>query len=180
MAALNLRYAISVMILAAGLATSRCAENPGAGERLPQISTNSPAAGNVLVTDEAEMLTEKQRTALSDLLLRHNQQGPGRIFLVTIKQLPPNTTIEKYAVAKINEKPFAPGERLDRILVLVALQDRKLRIETSKEVWPLLPDEFCKGVIDTVITPKFKEKRYDEGLTAGITSVITKLRGRTE
>ena len=142
--------------------------------------TVAPCSGaekktDTLIIDEAAVLTPQQHKEISSLLLDHNRKGPGRISVFIAKQLPPDTTIEKFAKNKINEQPLAPNEKADRILIAIALQDRKMRIETSREVWAALPEQFCKEVINQKMTPQFKEKKYFEGIHAGISALITRL-----
>src|ERR1041384_2306618 len=88
-----------------------------------EIKTDTP------VTDEAAVLTAEQRKDISALLLAHNQKGPGRIFIIIVKQLPRETTMDKFALDTINKPPFKANEKADRILIAIAIQDRKMRIE---------------------------------------------------
>ena len=93
-----------------------------------------------VLTDQAGILAPQQRKQLAALLETHNQKGPGRISVLIIKRLPEGTSLERHAADKINEPPLAPSQKADRVLLLIAMEDRKLRIETSKEVWTALPD----------------------------------------
>jgi hypothetical protein len=160
-------------------------EDPAIGERVRQelshVAGGTPAnetnvAQMPVLSDEAQLLSREQATEISKLLEAHNAHGPGRIYVVIIKQLPPGVTIEQYALKKINERPRGNNEKADRVLVAIAVDDRKLRIETSKEVRELLPNAFCKNVIDDTITPRFKQEKYYEGLHAGISALSARLR----
>lgn len=130
------------------------------------------------VTDEAGILSEKQRDQINSLIATHNQKGPGRIAVLIVQKLPPGTTIEQLAAARINQPLPATGEKLDRVLLAIALHDRKMRIETSKDVWPLLSDSFCKTVIDKTIAPHFRQTNYFEGIHAGLSALTNKLASR--
>ena len=128
-----------------------------------------------LITDEAAVLTPEQHEEISALLLAHNKKGPGRISVFIATKLPPETTIEKFARDKINSPPPTAREKADRILIALALEDRKMRIETSRQVWAALPDSFCRDVITQKMAPQFKDKKYFEGIQAGISALIAKL-----
>jgi uncharacterized protein len=132
-------------------------------------------ATQAFVADEAGILSDKQRDQINTLISGHNAKGPRRIHVVIVDKLPTGTSIEQFASARINQPPPGAGEKLDRVLLAIAVQDRKMRIETSKEVWPVLPDAFCKGVIDKTIAPQFKEKNYFQGIHAGVSALINKL-----
>jgi uncharacterized protein len=130
-----------------------------------------------VVSDQAGILDQAQRRNLARLLDEHNRKGPGKIVLLTIAELPPGTSIEKYAYAKAMEIAQAPNyyARSEQILVVIALKDRQVRIETSPNASVLLPGVFCKKVIDDVMVPKFKRALYFEGIREGIASLVDRL-----
>jgi uncharacterized protein len=127
----------------------------------------------------AVLLTPKQFSEISVVLDKHNRSGPGRIFLRTIKELPPNTTIEKYAFSLALEESQKPYDKRDDVFVVVALVDRKMRIEVSPTLQPVLPDVFCQHVIDNIMIPRFKRGEYPAGIQSGIVSLIYQLESRT-
>lgn len=133
------------------------------------------SGGAALITDEAGVLTQEQHDKMNALLLAHRERGPGRISVLIVEKLPAGTSIEKLAATRINQPPPAADKKLDRVLLAIALQDRRMRIETSKEVWALLPDSFCEAVIEKTIAPQFKEKNYFEGIREGVSALIKKL-----
>ena len=156
----GLRRVWTTLLLAIGLASAAFAESPA------------------VLVDEAGVLSDKERDEIKKLISAYNEKGPGRIYVVVIDKLPPGTSIEQFASARINQPPLGANEKADRVLLAVAVQDRKMRIETSKDVWALLPDAFCKSVIDKVIAPRFKEKNYFQGIRDGVSALSSKLKSR--
>lgn len=130
------------------------------------------------IIDEAAVLSQNQRDQINTLLSTHNQKGPGRISVLLVEKLPPDKSIEQFTRARINQPPPAAGEKLDRVLLAIALHDRKMRIETSKDVSTLLPDAFCKSIIDKTIAPHFKQTNYFQGIHAGLSALTNKLATR--
>ena len=128
------------------------------------------------IFDESGIPSDEQREALSDLLTAHNQAGSGRIFVLIIKDLPSDRTIEAYARLKINEEDRLPAEPNDRILILIAIQNREIRIETSQDVWSVLPDSYCRTVIMQIMAPNFKRSDYYSGVHSAIEELSNKLR----
>jgi uncharacterized protein len=94
--------------------------------------------------------------------------------LQILRKLPIDASIEDYAVAKIREGA-SPNEKFSRILVVVAMENRKLRIETSESISLILTDQYCKEVIDDVMVPRFKQSQYFAGIRAGISALIERL-----
>ena len=129
-----------------------------------------------ILNDDAKLLNEKENEAISGILSKHNSEGPGRISIVTIEELPNDVTIEQYAYGLINAVPSLENEKIDRILLLISLKDRKLRIETSKSVWDLLTDDECRYIIKNVIAPNFKVEQYYKGINAGLSAIIDELK----
>ena len=127
------------------------------------------------VTDSAGVLKRAEREKLERLVSEHNARGPGRIRISIVEALPENTSVEAYAVKKINEPPAKAGEKLARVLLLVAIKDRELRIETSREVWGRLTDTESKKIIEEEIVPRFKEGKYFEGMEAGVKAMVKEL-----
>ncbi|GAK56409.1 hypothetical protein U27_03371 [Candidatus Vecturithrix granuli] len=127
------------------------------------------------LTDEANVLSEAQRTELIDRLEAHNSTQVGRIFVLIIPKLPEEKTLEAYAYEKINATPLASGERNDRILILLPMEERQVRIETSQDVWERLTDEECTAIIQQQFIPQFKTGNYYQGLADGIAAIIAQL-----
>ena len=158
---LDLRQ-VCAILLCVTLACSACAQP-------------KPQSG---IVDEAAILSQNHRDQINALLSTHNQKGPGRISVIIIQKLPPDTSIDQFTQARINQPPRAANEKLDRVLLAVAIQDRRMRIETSKDVSALLPDAFCKSVIDKTIAPHFKQTNYFQGIHAGLSALTNKLVSR--
>ena len=132
------------------------------------------------LADDADVLTDAQRDALLQLLrppdnAEHNDTILGRIFVRIIPRLPENATIESCATDMINAAPLGDGEPNDRILLLVAIADRKLRIETSREVWELLTDAECAEIIDTILVPQFRKQDFYQGIHDAILAMRRQL-----
>ena len=138
--------------------------------RPPQTVQPSP-----FVDDQAVLLTPQQLNEISVVLHKHNYTGPGRIVLRTIKELPPNTTIEKYAFSLTLAELQKPYEKGDDIFVVVALEDRKMRIEVSPTMQSLLPDAFCQYVVGNIMIPSFSRGEYYAGIYSGVVSLVDRL-----
>jgi uncharacterized protein len=65
----------------------------------------------------------------------------------------------------------------DGLLLIVAVQDRKLRIEVAKTLEGAIPDLAAKRIIDEAITPRFKQGDYAGGLDAGVTRITALIDG---
>lgn len=140
---------------------------------VPPVTTNVAEAQ--IVNDQAALLNTEQRAELAILISGHNRQGPGIITLLILPELPPDTSIEDYASSKINDEKSSLNEKSNRILLVVAMKNRTLRIETGEGITGMLPDQYCKRVIDQVMVPQFTKGQYFSGIHAGMVALIERL-----
>ena len=75
-------------------------------------------------------------------------------------------------VWKIGRKDVGDG-----VLLIVAKDDRKVRIEVAKTLEGAIPDLAARQVIDTAITPNFKQGNYAAGLSAAADQLIARVTG---
>jgi uncharacterized protein len=94
------------------------------------------------------------------------QQNGAEIAVVTIRSLE-GAPIEDYAV-ELFERWGIGGEGQDNgVLLLVAVEDREIRIEVGYGLEPVITDSRAGRMIREVIAPELSEGDYDAGLTAG-------------
>jgi uncharacterized protein len=85
--------------------------------------------------------------------------------------------IADYAVQLFNRWKIGDREKNNGVLVLVAVEDRKVFINTGYGIEGALPDALCKRIVDRDIVPRFKEKDYYGGLDAATTTIIGLVKG---
>lgn len=127
------------------------------------------------VIDQPGLLTQVERTEIARMVANHNEQGLGLIKVLIVHRLPPNMTIEAYAARVLQDELSLSDRRADRVLLVLATEARKVRIEVSSAIWSVLTDQFCKKVIEREMTPQFRRAQYFEGLRAGISALIGRL-----
>ncbi|MCP4401462.1 MAG: SUMF1/EgtB/PvdO family nonheme iron enzyme [bacterium] len=145
------------------------------GFRLVRTSSSIKNSPLPYLEDVAGVLTQTQQKELLELLAPRNSTNLGRIFIQIIPKLPEDTTVEAYAHMRINDPPSQRSEPNDRILLVVAVNDRKVRIETSKNVWKFLTDNECTAIIKEHLVPHFRQENYFQGIYDGILAMITRL-----
>ena len=134
-----------------------------------------PALG-ARVVDSAKLLGEPERAALEQKLADFEAQaGPQIVVLMVASTLPEDITSYAQRVAdtwKIGRRNVGDG-----ILLVVARDDRKVRIEVAKALEGAVPDLAARQIIDRAIAPAFKRGDYAGGLTAGVDGLIARIRG---
>ena len=81
-------------------------------------------------------------------------------------------TIEQYAVRVFEQWKLGRKGVDDGVLLVVAKDDRRLRIEVGYGLEGILPDAIAKRIISEDIAPRFKQGDFAGGLRAGVTRIL--------
>jgi uncharacterized protein len=128
------------------------------------------------VTDNADILSADTRRTISESLKAHEQKTGNQIAVLTIPSLE-GEGIEEYAVAVFNSWKLGQKGKDNGILVVVAPNDRRMRIEVGYGLEGTLPDGLAGNIIRTIITPQFKTGNYNAGIQSGVKAIIEVIEG---
>ena len=124
------------------------------------------------VMDLAGVISRQDQRELSALLYDYNQQGKAQIQVVTIPSLE-GDAIESVSM-QMAEAWKLGGEKSDNgILFLIAVNDRKLRIEVGQGLEGTLPDAYARRIIDEAVVPSLRAGRLSSGVVIGVHSIIS-------
>jgi len=119
------------------------------------------------VTDQAGILSATQRNTLESHLRSYHNASGNTLVLVVLKDLDGGDIDD--AATRIYEKAGIGKKGEDKgVLLLVALKDRKARIEAGYGLEPVLTDVISKNIIETDIAPAFRSGNYASGIAAAI------------
>lgn len=128
------------------------------------------------VVDATATLDDAQKTALeAKLAALETTKGTQLVVLMVPSTLPED--IASYANRVANTWKIGRREVGDGVLLVVAKNDRKLRIEVAKTLEGAIPDLAAKRIIDDAITPRFRQGDYAGGLNAGIDQLVARIKG---
>ncbi len=123
------------------------------------------------VTDLTATLSAEQRQALETKLAGFEQRKGSQIAVLIVPTTQPEA-IEEYARRVLDEWKLGRKGVDDGALLLVALKDRKLRIEVQYGLEGALPDASAKRIIDEIVVPHFRQQDIYGGIAAGIDRMI--------
>jgi len=128
------------------------------------------------VNDFANVISPEYKEKLNSLIEELEQKTTSEIAVVTINSIAP---YDEKAYARLLFDNWKPGKKGkdNGVLVLLAIKERRWRIETGYGVEGILPDGLCGEIGRNYIVPYFKEGKYSEGLYKGtlkISQVIAK------
>lgn len=128
------------------------------------------------VTDLAGILSPATVSSLEALLKAHEDSTSNQVAVLTITSLD-GEPIEQYSIRVVDEWKLGQKGKDNGVLLLVARDDRKVRIEVGRGLEGDLPDITCGSIIRKQILPPFKEGDYDAGVTDGVRSILDAIHG---
>lgn len=128
------------------------------------------------VNDYANVLSIEAKNQLESVLRIFSASTTNEIAVAIVPDLG-GDTVEHYAVKLFDAWKIGTAKNDNGVLLLVAVDDRQLRIEVGYGLEGALPDILAKNIIDTKITPAFKEGDYAKGISQGVDSIILATQG---
>lgn len=129
-----------------------------------------------LVTDRTGTLTLYQRAELESKLVAYDDSTSNQIAVVIIPTTGPYTVDE--VALEIGREWGVGNKKINNgIVILVAKNDRKVKIEVGYGLEGAIPDITAKSIIDNYIVPNFKAENYYRGLDEGTNALIKAAEG---
>jgi len=122
------------------------------------------------VNDFANVIDKGDADKLSSLTEEVEQKTTTEIAVVTVNSIAPYDEKEYARVLFDSWKPGKKGKD-NGVLVLLAVKERRWRIETGYGVEGILPDGLSGEIGRNYMVPYFKEGKYGEGLYQGICAI---------
>lgn len=123
------------------------------------------------VTDQTGTLSSAQQQSLSDRLAAFEQAKGSQIAVLVLPSTAPET-IEQFAIRVAEAWELGRKGVDDGVLLVVAMEDRVVRIEVGYGLEGAIPDAIAKRIIEEVITPRFRAGDYFGGIEAGVDQLM--------
>ncbi len=128
------------------------------------------------VIDETGTLQPADRQALEARLAAIEQRNGSQVVVLMVPTTRPED-LAAYANRVGNDWKIGRRDVGDGVLVLVALQDRQMRIEVAKALEGAIPDIAAARIIDEAMKPRFRENDYAGGLMAAVDQIGARIAG---
>jgi uncharacterized protein len=119
------------------------------------------------VTDSTGTLTAEQRAALETRLGHLESRKGSQVAVLMVASVQPEE-IEQYAIRVFDQWKLGRKTVDDGVLLVIAKNDRKLRIEVGRGLEGAIPDAYAKRIIEEEIAPRFKQGDYYGGISSGV------------
>ena len=170
-------HPIALLLIASAVAS--CGQANGvrsSGDIASAPATAAPASLDIIarVTDAAEVLTPAQEARLSAKLERLELTTDHQMVVVTVPSLG-GLDVATFATNLSNDWGIGREGQNDGILVLVAPNERKVRVAVGLGLEKTLTNDVCKQIIDENMLPRFRNGDLPGGIEAGVDSLIARL-----
>jgi uncharacterized protein len=130
------------------------------------------------VTDNAEILDADTRKTLAEQLAAHERASTNQVAVLTVPTIG-GVSIEEYALEVFNTWQLGQKGRDNGVLIVIAPQERRMRIEVGYGLEGTLTDVLAGRIIRDLMTPRFKEGDFNRGTADGVQAVIAILEGES-
>ena len=128
------------------------------------------------VTDLTATLSAEQTAALDSRLADFEARKGSQIAVLIVPTTEPED-IAQYGIRVAEAWKTGRAKQDDGVILLVAKNDRKLRLEVGRGLEGAIPDAIAKRIISETISPKFKSGDFYGGIDAGLTQLMSLVEG---
>lgn len=126
---------------------------------------------NEQINDEAHIFSQNERDELLNLVQNFEQNSTTQIAIVTLNSLG-NKSIEELSLEIARGYKLGQKEDNNGVLLVVAPNEKKVRIEVGYGFEGVLTDAVASEIINSVMIPEFKNGKMSEGVKEGVLAII--------
>jgi uncharacterized protein len=126
------------------------------------------------IVDQANIISPETKSALEPKLADLEAKSGIQLVVATVASLG-GQEIEPYANQLFRTWKLGEKAKSNGVLLLVAPNERRVRIEVGYGLEGTLTDALSKVIITNAITPRFKSGDYSGGISRGVDDIITVL-----
>jgi len=134
----------------------------GPGNRVWAVRPDLPVPSHY-VEDRAGVIEPAAEQRINGLLQELEQKTGAQFVVLTVDTVKP-LTIEQFSIALAEKWQLGQAKEDNGLLLTVAVQDRRARIEVGYGLEGFLTDQFCGRIIREVMAPRFRQGRFGEGI----------------
>ena len=126
---------------------------------------------NEQINDEAHIFSQNERDELLNLVQNFEQNSTTQIAIVTLNSLE-SRSIEERSLEIARGYKLGQKESDNGVLLLIAPNEKKVRIEVGYGLEGTLTDAISSDIINSVMIPQFKNGKMSEGVKEGVVAII--------
>ncbi|WP_414703781.1 TPM domain-containing protein [Povalibacter sp.] len=128
------------------------------------------------VMDQTRTLTPSQISSLEQTIRDLYQRKGSQITVLIVPTTQPEA-IEQYSIRVVDSWKLGRKDIADGVLLLVAKDDRAVRIEVGYGLEGAIPDVIASRIVQQVIVPRFRQGDYYGGISQGVARLVALIEG---
>ena len=169
---MNYRYSFLIVVI---LFSISCTSQSNKSEK--EASNNSNSV--YWVNDYADVLSTEEESQLTQVLKSLEDSIGSQMVILTIPSIG-DQTIEEYSLQTARKWKIGRANYDDGILITMAVNDRKVRIEVGYGLELIIRDEIAAMIIRDQMIPAFRDGLYFKGLSEGSREIIKRIYSNPE
>jgi len=130
------------------------------------------------VNDLAAMIPDGDETRIEATLAELERDTGAQVVVLTVPSLE-GEVLEDFALRVAETWQLGRADHDDGVLVLVTQNERRIRIEVGYGLEGAVPDALAKRIIDSVMTPRFREGNFAAGIEEAVGALAGLIRGES-
>lgn len=135
-----------------------------------------PALAGHRIHDEAGILSPSTVSSLEVSLQRFEDSTSNQIAVLIVNSLE-GESIDQFGIRAAEKWKLGRNDKDNGVILLVAVEDRKVRIEVGQGLEGPLPDAICSRIIRNEMAPSFRRGDYDAGVVASLEAIRRAIKG---
>lgn len=127
------------------------------------------------VVDQADVIDSKLEDQLTARLARLERETGAQMVIVTTQSLK-GQAIEDYSLRMANAWGVGSKQGHNGLMLLVAPNERKVRIEVGRGLETVMTDKICRQIIQQAIVPHFLKNDMAAGIEAGTDGIMATMK----
>jgi uncharacterized protein len=161
-------FALPLLLLCSSAASAQIAAAAPGLQPIPPLSAR--------VIDLTGTLTAEQQTRLEQALAAFESAKGSQLAVLIVPTTAPEE-IEGYSIRVVEQWKLGRSKVDDGALLLVAKNDRRVRIEVGRGLEGVLTDAMSNRIIDETIRPDFRQGDFYGGIEAGLQQMMRLIEG---
>lgn len=135
-----------------------------------------PELWNMRVHDDAHVLRQETIDQLEQQLKAYEDSTSNQLAILIIPSLE-GESLEEYSLKVAEHWKLGKANKDNGVLLLVAVDDHKMRIEVGQGLEGVLTDALCSRIIRNEMAPNFRRSDFDAGVTSAVTAITAAIKG---
>jgi len=136
-----------------------------------------PPAPAQYFNDYAKIINPATAQELNAKLEQFERDSSNQLVVAIFTKMQSDSSIDDYAQRIYQAWKIGQKAKNNGALLLVFVQDHKMRIQTGYGLEGAMPDVICKRILDDAIAPLFKQNDFNGGMTAGVNAMMAAAKG---